>query len=177
MKANAAFLAFAGSGGNLNLNTVVDLLAGSVLLGRAWAVLIVLSFGIPWVYPEDYGNSVSLYGFLVIVGSDFAGAGDHLGLLASLLVFAFGAWYLYSKLVDDKYGVAAVFCLAITLVALAIIVLVFGSADRLDWGWFFTVLLCMPHCLHFLVGQLVGASSLRGGASGVVARFKKFCTP
>ena len=37
--------------------------------GIAHAILIIMSFGLPWVYPEDYGNTASPYGLNLTTGS------------------------------------------------------------------------------------------------------------
>ncbi len=38
--------------------------------GVAHAVLIIMSFSLPWAYPEDCGNTLSVFGMPLTTGSD-----------------------------------------------------------------------------------------------------------
>ena len=155
----------------MNLDGFLEPLARNVWLGRIWAMLIVMSFGAPWVYPEDYGHAVSLYKLLVITGSDFSRMGDYVGVLASLAVLGSGAWYLYAKLSDNGSALFAALVLVAGVLFSAVSVLVFDSVDRLDWGWFCTLALCVPHPLYFLATCFEGGSPSSG--SGLLSRVRK----
>lgn len=72
------------------------------LLNTRWAgvihaVLIILSFGLPWVYPEDYGNTVSVYGIALTAGSELSTFGDVMGFLIAAAIMTAAAFYLMKR--------------------------------------------------------------------------------
>lgn len=72
------------------------------LLNTRWAgvihaVLIILSFGLPWVYPEDYGNTVSVYGIALTAGSELSTFGDVMGFLIPAAIMTAAAFYLMKR--------------------------------------------------------------------------------
>ena len=65
--------------------------------GVVHALLIIMSFGMPWVYPEDYGNTVSVFGMHLTTGSDLQRFGDVMGFLMTGGIMVAGAAYLWLR--------------------------------------------------------------------------------
>ena len=66
-------------------------------IGVSHAILIILSFGLPWAYPEDYGNTVSVFGLNLTTGSDLQRFGDVMGFMMTTAIMVTAAVYLWKR--------------------------------------------------------------------------------
>ena len=64
----------------------VESLLNTRWVGVTHAILIILSFGLPWVYPEDYGNTASVFGIALTTGSELSTFGDLMRFLIAVAI-------------------------------------------------------------------------------------------
>ena len=117
----------------------VESLLNTKQVGVIHAILIILSFALPWVYPEDYGKTVSVYGINLITGSEMSSFGDYMGVLISGGIIVVAASYLLQR----WYGHVA----AKTSVTMFAMVALFpflaaGAIEKIWLGYATTLLLC-----------------------------------
>ena len=116
------------------------------LLNKRWAgivhaILIILSFGLPWAYPEDFGNTASVFGLNLTTGSELSTLGDFMGCLMTGLIIAMAAFYMWRRCFN-KTAVRTSTTLFFTV---ALFPLLAGGAIGKVWlGYFATLLLCAP---------------------------------
>ena len=109
--------------------------------GVIHAFLIIMSFGLPWVYPEDYGNTVSVFGMHLTTGSDLQRFGDVMGFLMTGGIMVAGAAYLWLRWSGTQGAKTA-----ITLFALVVLYPVIAnvSLEKVWLGYLTTLLLSAP---------------------------------
>ena len=119
----------------------VESLLNTRWIGVVHASLIILSFGLPWVYPEDYGNTASVYGIAQTTGFELTTFGDIMGFLISGAIMVASAIYLVKR----WRGHVAI-KVSITMFALVAIypILATGAIEKVWLGYIATLLLCAP---------------------------------
>ena len=87
------------------------------LLNTRWvgAIHAILSFGIAWVYPEDYGNTVSASGIALTTGSELSTFGDVMGFLFAGAIITAAAFYLLHRWYGHVAGKISVTMLAMVV--------------------------------------------------------------
>ena len=116
------------------------------LLNKRWAgithaILIIMSFGLPWVFPEDYGNTTSLYGLNLTTGSELNTFGDFTGFLLTGTIIVMAAIYMWQRC-NNRVAVRTASTMFIIMILFPI--LAGGSIERVWLGYITTLLLCAP---------------------------------
>ena len=116
------------------------------LMNKRWAgishaVLIILSFGLPWAYPEDHGNTASVYGLNLTTASDLNTFSDFMGFLMTSALILAAAFYMWRRC----YNHTAVQT-SLTLFAIVVLfpILAGGAIEKIWLGYVATLLLCAP---------------------------------
>ena len=109
--------------------------------GVTHAVLIIMSFSLPWAYPEDYGSTASIFGMNLTTGSELQTLGDFTGFVITGGIMIAAAVYLWHRW-RNKAAVKT----ALTLFALVALypILAAGSIERIWLGYLTTLLLSAP---------------------------------
>ena len=110
-------------------------------IGVSHAILIILSFGLPWAYPEDYGNTVSVFGLNLTTGSDLQRFGDVMGFMMTTAIMVTAAVYLWKRWRNTQ-GTKT----SITLFTLVLLypIIASGSLEHIWLGYLVTLLLTAP---------------------------------
>lgn len=93
----------------------VESLLNTRWVGVIHAVLIIFSFVLPWVYPEDYGNTVSAFGIALTTGSELSTFGDVMGFLFAGAIMTAAAFYLLHRWYGHVAGKISVTMLAMVV--------------------------------------------------------------
>ena len=110
-------------------------------VGITYGFAIILSFGLPWVYPEDYGQTTSVYGLNLTTGSELDTFGDVMGFIMTGIMMVVAALYLWKRWIGHQA--------ARTIVTLFWVTVMFpllgtGSIEKIWFGYIVTLLLCAP---------------------------------
>ena len=110
-------------------------------IGVAHAILIIMSFSLPWAYPEDYGNTVSIFGLHLTTGSDLQRFGDIMGFLMTGAIMVTAAVYLWKRWRKTEGTKTSV-----TLFTLVLLypIIAGGSLENIWLGYLATLLLTAP---------------------------------
>ena len=110
-------------------------------IGVAHAILIIMSFSLPWAYPEDYGNTVSIFGLHLTTGSDLQRFGDIMGFLMTGAIMVTAAVYLWKRWRKTEGTKTSV-----TLFTLVLLypIIAGGSLEHIWLGYLTTLLLTAP---------------------------------
>ena len=130
-----------------NLDT--ETLLSNRWIGIAHALLIVLSLGLPWAYPEDHGNAASAYGQWMITSTATMQAGsftmltngDAFSFIILTIVMVASAVFLWKKWYSHQ-GAKTAITLFVMLAAFPL--LASGAMEKVWLGYGVTLLLCAP---------------------------------
>ena len=116
------------------------------LISKRWvgvvhAVMIIMSFRLPWAYPEDHGTTVSIFGMNLTTGSDLDRAGDVIGFLMTSAIMVAAAAYLWKR----WRGTQSTKTAATLFTIVALYPIIAGSSLEKIWlGYLATLLLSAP---------------------------------
>ena len=123
------------------MNLDVETLIKRRWVGVAHAIMIIMSFGLPWAYPEDYGNTVSMFGLNLTTGASLQRFGDIMGFMMTTFIMVSAAMYLWKRW-RKKQGTKT----TVTLFTLVLLypIIASGSLEHIWLGYLTTLLLTAP---------------------------------
>ena len=132
--------------------------------GVALAVLIIMSLGLPWAYPEDFGNTMPTFGMFFIAAGDLQEFGYYMGFLMTGIMLVASGVYLWKRW-RKMQGVKT----AITRFAVVALypILAAGSLEKIGLGYLTTLLLCAPVPALMFVNFAHRKLEPRGGIQAV----------
>lgn len=125
----------------MKLQPDLESLLAKQWVGIAYGIAIILSFGLPWVYPEDYGRTASVYGLNLTAGSELDTFGDVMGFVITGTMMVLAAFYLWKRWIGQQAvrTIVTLFCVAVMFPLLGA-----GSIEKIWFGYIVTLLLCAP---------------------------------
>ena len=149
----------------------IESLLNTRWVGVGHATLIILSFALPWVYPEDYGNTVSVFGIALTTGSELSTFGDIMGFLFAAAIMTVAAYYLLHR----WYGHVAVKT-SVTMFAMVALypIIAAGAIEKIWLGYAATLLLCAPTQTIMFVDWAHQKLEPHGGLHAVIAKIYGF---
>ena len=123
------------------MNLDVENLMKQRRIGIIHGILIIMSFGLPWAYPEDYTNTASIFGMTLTSGRELARFADIMGFIMTVAMMVIAALYLWKRWRHSEAVKTS-----ITLFTIVVIypIIAGGSIEKIWLGYLVTLLLCAP---------------------------------